>query len=82
MEKISIDVSEMVNTVPVENYYKSHLLDFFRTLIYYKDRHIKVNQAKILAKLQDSKKKFIFYRFDKTNPDSQGLSPYYLGGLI
>lgn len=38
-------------------------------MIYYKDRHIKANQAKILAKLQDSKKKFLFYRYDKTDPD-------------
>jgi hypothetical protein len=57
----------MVNTVPVETYYKSHLLDFFRTMIYYKDKHIVVNQSRILAKLQDSKKKNIFYRIDKTS---------------
>ncbi len=82
MEQVSIDVSEMVNTVPVKNYYKSHLLDFFRTMIYYKDRHIKANQAKILAKLQDSKKKHIYYRYDKTNPHAEGLSPEYLEGLI
>ncbi len=65
----------MVNTAPISNYYKSHLLDFFRTMIYYKDRHIKTNQARILAKLQDSKKKNIFYRFDKSNPSGRGLSP-------
>ena len=72
----------MVNTVPIENYYKSHLLDFFRTMIYYKDGHIKSNQARILAKLQDSKKKFIYYRYEKSNPKLPGLSPEYLETLI
>jgi len=72
----------MVNTAPIENYYKSHLLDFFRTMIYYKDRHIKTNQARILAKLQDSKKKNIYYRYDKANSRDRGLSPEYLEVLI
>lgn len=52
----------MINKVPVKTYYKSHLLDFFRTMLYYKDKHIIVNQSRILAKLQDSKKKHIYYR--------------------
>ncbi len=55
----------MINTVPIETYYKSHLLDFFRTMLYYKDKHIIVNQSRILAKLQDSKKKHIYYRIEK-----------------
>lgn len=75
-------VSEMVNMTPVKTYYKSHLLDLFRTMIYYKDRHIKANQARILAKLQDSKKKNIHYRYDRTLPDAQGLSPRYLEKLV
>jgi hypothetical protein len=41
------------------------MLDFLRSLIYYKDKHITINQSRILAKLQDSKKKDIYYRFDK-----------------
>jgi hypothetical protein len=75
MEQISIEVSEMINTAPIKNYYKSHLLDFFRTMIYYKDGHIKSNQARILAKLQDSKKKSIYYRFDKANLKQPALTP-------
>jgi len=55
----------MINKVPIKNYYKSHMLDFLRSLIYYKDKHIIINQSRILAKLQDSKKKAIYYRFDK-----------------
>jgi len=96
MEEISIEVSEMVNIVPIKNYYKSHLLDFFRTMIYYKDGHIKTNQARILAKLQDSKKKNIYYRYDKTDKavrgnsedhddredNTEGLSPERLSKLI
>lgn len=35
-------------------------------MIYFKDRHIVINQGRILAKLQDSKKYNIHYRFDKT----------------
>jgi UDP-N-acetyl-D-mannosaminuronic acid transferase (WecB/TagA/CpsF family) len=72
----------MVNKVPVQTYYKSHLLDFFRTMIFYKDTHITLNQSRILAKLQDSKKKNIYYRSDKTNPDGMGLTPKYLEKLI
>jgi|JI10StandDraft_1071094.scaffolds.fasta_scaffold2114268_1 hypothetical protein len=59
-------MSELVNKVPIEDYYKSHILDFMRSLIYFKDRHIVINQGRILAKLQDSKKYNIHYRFDKT----------------
>lgn len=55
----------MINEVMIEYYYKSHLLDFLRSLIYYKDKHIVINQSRILAKLQDSKKKHIYYMFDK-----------------
>ncbi len=51
-------------------------------MIYYKDRHIKTNQARILAKLQDSKKKNIYYRFDKSNPKGPALTPEYLSDLI
>lgn len=64
----------MVDKVPIENYYKSHLLDFFRSLVYYKDRHIIVNQSRILAKLQDSEKKSIYYRFDLTEHNLNGLN--------
>jgi hypothetical protein len=71
---MSNEVSEMVNTVPINTYYKSHLLNFFRTLIYYKDKHIAVNQSRILAKLQDSKKKNIYYRIDKADPTQKGFS--------
>lgn len=55
-----------MNKVPIEDYYKSHILDFLRSLVYFKDRHIVVNQGRILAKLQDSKKHNIHYRFDRT----------------
>lgn len=72
----------MINTAPIKNYYKSHLLDFFRTMIYYKDGHIKSNQARILAKLQDSKKKSIYYRYDKGNQKLPSLTPEYLEELI
>lgn len=72
----------MINKVPVKTYYKSHLLDFFRTMLYYKDKHIIVNQSRILAKLQDSKKKHIYYRLDKNDPDGKGLTPKYLQVLI
>ena len=61
-----------MNEVPIADYYKSHILDFLRSLIYYKDRHISVNQGRILAKLQDSKKPNIHYRFDR--PEFNGLS--------
>lgn len=64
-------MSELVNKVPIEDYYKSHILDFLRSLIYFKDRHIVINQSRILAKLQDSKKHNIHYRFDRT--DLNGL---------
>ncbi len=56
----------LINEVPIMDYYKSHILDFLRSLIYFKDKHISVNQGRILAKLQDSKKKNIHYRFDMT----------------
>ena len=65
MENITISIAQMVNDVRIEWYYKSHLLDFLRSLIYYKDKHIGINQTRILAKLQDSKKKNIYYMFDK-----------------
>jgi hypothetical protein len=60
----------MINEVNIQWYYKSHLLDFLRSLIYYKDKHIVINQSRILAKLQDSKKKFIYYMFDKIDKSS------------
>ena len=50
----------MVNTVDINNYYKSHLLDFYRSLIYFKDKQIMINQSRILAKLQDPKKDYIY----------------------
>lgn len=66
METTTILFSEMVDEVPIKNnYYKAHVLDFLRSMIYYKDKHIIVNQSRILAKLQDFKKKNIYYRFDK-----------------
>lgn len=46
----------------IHNYYKSHLLDFCRSLIFYKDQQISINQSRILAKLQDPKKQNIYYR--------------------
>lgn len=63
----------MINNVPIHNYYKAHILDFLRSLIYYKDKHIIINQSRILAKLQDSKKKHIYYRFDKLENNLNGL---------
>lgn len=66
MENTANEMSELVNKVPIEDYYKSHILDFMRSMIYFKDRHIVINQGRILAKLQDSKKYNIHYRFDKT----------------
>lgn len=67
MEEITNQIAIMINEVRIEWYYKSHLLDFLRSLIYYKDKHIAVNQSRILAKLQDSKKNFIYYMFDKVD---------------
>jgi hypothetical protein len=71
-----------VNEVPIADYYKSHILDFLRSLIYYKDRHISVNQGRILAKLQDSKKPNIHYRFDRQEfnglPDGRTISDLIL----
>ncbi len=72
----------MINSVPIKTYYKSHLLNFFRTMLYYKDKHIVVNQSRILAKLQDSKKKHIYYRVDKNDPDGKGLCSKELKKLI
>ena len=72
MEQVANEISELVNDVPIEDYYKSHILDFLRSLIYYKDRHIVANQSRILAKLQDSKKKNIHYHFDR--PQLNGLN--------
>ena len=60
----------MVNTVDRNNYYKSHLLDFYRSLIYFKDKQIPINQSRVLAKLQDPKKEHIFYRV--LNPRDEG----------
>lgn len=40
-------------------------MDFFRSLIYYKDKYIPINQSRILAKMQDSKKNQIYYMFEK-----------------
>jgi len=72
----------MVNKVPIKNYYKSHILDFFRSLIYYKDKHIIINQSRILAKLQDSKKKDIYYRFDSREGNLNGLEGKSIEDLI
>ena len=71
MEDIANEISELVEEIPIENYYKSHVLDFFRSVIYFKDKQISVNQGRILAKLQDSKKHEIFYRFDPISLDRQ-----------
>jgi hypothetical protein len=52
-------------------------------MLYYKDKHIIVNQSRILAKLQDSKKKHIYYRNDnKEEIGVKGLSPENLDRLI
>ena len=65
MSDITAEIADMINKVAILWYYKSHLLDFLRSLIYYKDKNISINQSKILAQLQDSKKVAIFYMFDK-----------------
>ena len=57
----------MINKISKKNYYKSHLLDFLRSLIYFKDKQISFNQSKILAKLQDEKKEKILYRIYKND---------------
>lgn len=80
MEQSANFISEMVNKVSIDNYYKSHILDFIRSLIYYKDKQIKINQSKILAKLQDSKKEHIYYRFDCS--DKNGLRDQLIKDLI
>ena len=56
MEDTTNEISKLINDVPIDDYYKSHILDFLRSLVYYKDKHISINQSRILAKLQDSKK--------------------------
>jgi len=71
MEDTTNEISKLINDVPIDDYYKSHILDFLRSLVYYKDKHISINQSRILAKLQDSKKEKIHYRFDK--PEFNGL---------
>ena len=60
-----------MDKIPIENYYKAHVLDFLRSVIYFKDKHIAINQGRILAKLQDSKKHEIFYRFDPQSLERQ-----------
>ena len=65
MSDITAEIADMINKVAILWYYKSHLLDFLRSLIYYKDKNISINQSKILGQLQDSKKVAIFYMFDK-----------------
>jgi mRNA-degrading endonuclease YafQ of YafQ-DinJ toxin-antitoxin module len=67
MEEIASSMTLLVDQIPIEDYYKSHVLDFFRSMTYFKDKHIVINQGRILAKLQDSKKHNIFYRFDPEN---------------
>lgn len=62
IEQTCESICEFVNEVSIQNYYKSHLLDFCRSLIYYKDQQIAINQSRILAKLQDPKKENIYYR--------------------
>ena len=75
----SEEICEHVNTVSLNNYYKSHLLDFYRSLIYFKDKQIMINQSRILAKLQDPKKNGIFYRvFNPTDEGSEKLTQYIL----
>lgn len=69
-----------MDEVPITDYYKSHILDFLRSLIYYKDKHISINQSRILAKLQDSKKKNIHYRFDRT--EFNGLDGRTISNLL
>lgn len=52
-------------------------------MLYYKDKHIVVNQSRILAKLQDSKKKHIYYRSDNIEEVAvKGLSPENLDRLV
>lgn len=70
MSDITAEIADMINKVAILWYYKSHLLDFLRSLIYYKDKNISINQSKILAQLQDSKKVAIFYMFDKLDGTS------------
>jgi hypothetical protein len=82
MEQTTIEISEMINKVPIRNYYKSHILDFLRSLIYFKDKQITINQSRILAKLQDSKKKHIYYRFDKKESNMNGLEGKEIKDLI
>lgn len=62
IEETCEEICTLINDVSLESFYKSHLLDFFRTMVYYKNKQISFNQGKILAKLQDSKKEFIYYR--------------------
>lgn len=72
----------------IRNYYKSHLLDFCRSLIYYKDQQIAINQSRILAKLQDPKKQNIFYREkgrerkgkrgEEKEPQNENLADYII----
>ena len=70
----------MVNSVDLNNFYKSHLLDFCRALIYFKDKQIPINQSRVLAKLQDPKKNSIYYRvFQKHDEGSARLLDYILG---
>lgn len=52
----------MINELDLTVYYKSHLLNFYRSMIYFRDQKIALNQSRILAKLQDPKKDKIYYR--------------------
>lgn len=74
MEEIIESICEMINGLNLTNYYKSHLLDFLRSIIYFRDQKIIINQSRILAKLQDPKKEKIYYRIlEKNDPDSSNL---------
>lgn len=80
METVTAEIAEMINCVTIRSYYKAHLLDFLRSLAYYKDKHIPVNKSRILAKLQDSEKDNIYYRFDL--PMFNGLNDRRIEQLV